>query len=184
MKKISEKLLYQGNWLSLVEGTFKNDRGESVQWESVRRKNQVNACVVVAKLMPSQRFVLIKQYRQSIEGYILGFPAGLIKRGPDQALEELKEETGYSGRSLETSPLFKISSGTTNDNGQVIYAHVDEQDPCNQNLQQQLEPAEEISVHLVKREDISNFIKNEEKQGTFIAANLWYLFILSELVKQ
>lgn len=184
MKKIREQVQYEGNWLSLVETIYENDRGEQVVWESIRRSRPATGVVVVAQLMPSGRFVLIKQYRPAINGYTLGFPAGLGSGDPNHALIELKEETGFTGRIVHVSPLLKSHAGVVNDGAYVVYAHIDEESEDNQNPIQSLEPQEEIEVVLVERGEVQSLIEREQKAGTHIGGNLWYLFILSEVLNE
>ena len=52
--------------------------------------------------------ILQKQYRPPVGKVVIELPAGLIDAGetPQQAaIRELKEETGYVGQVLETSPI-------------------------------------------------------------------------------
>ena len=95
MKKLSEKILFQGKWLALKVSHFLNARGQEVWWETVVRKKKESSVIAIPILMPSQRIVLIKQYRLPIEDYIIGFPAGMTDGNADQIFKELKEETGW-----------------------------------------------------------------------------------------
>ncbi len=182
MKKLSEKILYKGNWLRLKEATYQNAKGEIVKWESVERSRDNLAVVIVARLLPSNRFILIKQYRHTIDSHVIGFPAGIVN--PDlceEALEkeiikELREETGYIGRIIASSPILKSSSGVMNSDSMVISMEIDEEDPINADPVQDLEPSEEISVIPIEHEDIRDFLIKEKKSGSAIGAGLWYLF--------
>lgn len=58
MKKISEKILFEGNWLQLKESVYDN-KGSKVKWETVDRKTSKITIVIIAKLIPSERYVLI-----------------------------------------------------------------------------------------------------------------------------
>jgi len=52
--------------------------------------------------------VLVKQFRPPISQVVVEIPAGLIDDGEtveQAAIRELKEETGYVGQLLETSPV-------------------------------------------------------------------------------
>ena len=55
MKKISEKMVYEGQWLSVHESIFLTKRGEEITWESIRRKKSATGVVAFARLMPSRR---------------------------------------------------------------------------------------------------------------------------------
>jgi ADP-ribose pyrophosphatase len=176
MKKISEKMVYEGQWLSVHESVYETKKGEMITWESIRRKRSATGVVVLARLMPSRRYVLIKQFRPAAHGYVLGLPAGLAYGDPSHALVELKEETGYTGRIVEVSPVLKTGSTITNENGLIVTIEVDEHDPANQDPQQELEPGEDIEVCLVKREEAVDFIRSEHGKGTHVSSALWYLF--------
>ena len=96
MKKLSTKKVYEGSWLSDVETVYRTRKDELITWESIERKRCRSGVVVLAKLVPSNRFIIIKQFRAAINGYVLGLPAGLAQDDPRHALVELKEETGYT----------------------------------------------------------------------------------------
>jgi len=132
--------------------------------------------------MPSQRFVLIKQYRPAIDGYIIAFPAGLGFNDPNHALVELKEETGYIGTIVDVSPVLKTGAALIDDNARIVYVTVDEKLPANQNPVQELEDSEDIQVCLVKRQEAKNFLLEQIKQGTHVAANLWYIFAINNIL--
>ncbi len=176
MKKIGSKIVYEGSWLSVEEAQYTNQDGKLYTWESVHRKRSSVGVVVVAKLVPSNRFILIKQFRPAIEGYILSVPAGLGFDDPDHGLVELKEETGYVGRIVETSPVLKTGASLINDSARIVYVEVDEHLPANQHPVQELESAEDIQVCLVQDTAAKDYILDEAKKGVHIAANLWYLF--------
>ena len=180
MKKINEKTVYDGKWLSVSETYYENKEGKQLTWECVNRKRSTVGVVIVARLMPSGRFILIKQYRPAIDGYIIALPAGLGFNDPNHALVELKEETGYTGRIVDVSPVLKTGASMINDNARIIYIEVDEHLPVNQNPVQELEDAEDIQVFLVAKQEAKKFLLDQIEQGTHIAANLWYLFGVSQ----
>jgi len=176
VKKLNEKTVYEGQWLFVRETLYENKHGGQYTWETVHRKRSTVGVVIVARLMPSKRFILIKQYRPAIHGYILSFPAGLGFDDPNQAVIELKEETGYTGRIVDMSPVLKTGASLINDSARIVYMEVDERAPENQSPVQQLETAEDIEVCLVSKEKGREYILNQQEQGVSVAANLWYVF--------
>lgn len=181
MKKHSERVLFEGKWLSMHELLYIDKEGRSVAWEIVRRRNVKAGVVIIAKMVPSGRFILIKQFRPALNGYVLAFPAGLAYGDPTHALVELKEETGYTGEIISISPVIKTGSTIIDDNGQIVFAQVDEALLVNQNPQQQLEEGEDIEVCLVHAKEMRDFILDQQKQGVQISSNLWYMFMMPEL---
>ncbi|MBF0504485.1 MAG: NUDIX hydrolase [Candidatus Omnitrophica bacterium] len=182
MKKIDEKILYEGEWLSVHETIYQNNKGQKLTWETVHRRRSTVGVVIVARLMPSKRFILIKQYRPAIDGYIIAFPAGLGFNDPNHALVELKEETGYIGTIVDVSPVLKTGASLINDNARIVYVEVDEQLPANQTPVQELEDAEDIQVCLVSLAEAKEFLLDQIKQGHHIAANLWYVFGINNIL--
>jgi ADP-ribose pyrophosphatase len=176
MKKINEKTVYDGKWLSVSEAVYQNKQGQEISWECVHRKRSTVGVVIVARLMPSRRFILIKQHRPAVDGYIIALPAGLGFNDPNHALVELKEETGYTGKIIDVSPVLKTGASLINDNARLIYMEVDENLPVNQNPKQELEDAEDIEVCLVSKEEAKEFLLGQIEVGVHVASNLWYIF--------
>jgi ADP-ribose pyrophosphatase len=182
MRKLSEKILYQGQWLLLKEDLFINASNEKITWESVERIGNTPSFGIIAKLIPSNRYILIKQFRQPINNYVLGLPAGIL--GLDTAseedinnciLKELREETGYTGIIKSQSPKLKLNPAIINHDFIIVEVEVNECAPENQNVQQQLEPAEEIEIILVKKEEVKNLLLEQNKKGVAIGSGLWFL---------
>lgn len=180
MKKISEKIVFTGNWLSVKETVHMNQFGQEVIWETVERKSIRNIVIIIAQLIPSKRYVLIKQFRPGFNKTVLGFPAGINYNDTTEnhALKELLEETGYYGKISETSPELALSPALTNETVVICHATIDEQDPLNQNPKQDLEPEEQIEVVLVDSDNVKQFLLDQIAQGLEVGVGLWYLFAL------
>jgi len=178
MKKISEKILFEGNWLSLKEFTYLSRDGKEIKWESIERKQQKVVLVIIGLLVPSNRYVLIRQYRPAVDNYVIGFPAGISDSDntAQEALRELKEETGYAGTVTGISPPLKVNFGVMDDSCRIINVEIDEKDPVNAKPKQLLEPSEEIEVILKRKEEVKEFLMKEKNKGHEIGAGVWYVF--------
>jgi ADP-ribose pyrophosphatase len=177
MEKQSERVLYAGKWLTLKESLYRNERGEEVRWESIDRSGSRDVVVVVARLLPSERFVLIRQFRPAVNNYVIGFPAGVLDAGTaeESVLRELREETGYAGVVRKIGPSLLSNSALLSDRVRLAYVEVDEAAPENQAPTQELEPSEEIEVMLVPQDDVRAFLLERQRAGDDIGSGPWYL---------
>ncbi|MBC2580777.1 NUDIX domain-containing protein [Clostridium sp. DJ247] len=178
MKKVKEKILYKAKWLALKEIIYKGKCNEDLVWESIERNNTSKTVVIIAKLIPSNRYLFIKQYRPAVDKYVIGFPAGLVEDNnlEKEALRELQEETGYVGKIKSISPTLYSNAALLTDTVRVVEVEVDENIKENINPEQKLEAEEEIEVLLVEKNNIRNFLLNEEKKGIAIGVGPWYTF--------
>jgi ADP-ribose pyrophosphatase len=179
MKKVSEELLYESDWLQLLRANWKHENGKTYGWDFVRRKHLRNAVVIIAKLKPSDRYVIIKEYRVAAGHFVIGFPAGLIedKDVTKDAIRELKEETGFvSDKIIKVSPILDMNPAMTDATFQVVTMEIDETLEENINPIQELEISENIEVFLLKREDINDFLTEQQKQGASVGPAVWYYF--------
>lgn len=178
MKKVEEKILYKGKWLAIKQTTYKNKNNQVVNWESIQRTNTNLAVVICAKMVPSQRYILIKQYRAPINNYVIGFPAGLVENGTAEAaaVRELEEETGYIGVIKDVSPVIAANPALLTDRVHLVCMEVDEELIENKKPKQNLEAAEEIEVLLIKRDEIKDFLIDKANEGLEIGIGPWYVF--------
>ena len=91
---LEEHLLYQGSWSSLMEFSYEDEKKQIRKWEGLHRKNNAEAVIMIAKMEPSERYIIIRQFRPPTNSYLLEFPAGLVDKGEtrDQtAIRELSE---------------------------------------------------------------------------------------------
>lgn len=98
-KKIKSELRYQGRVLNLHVDTIEY-RDRSFEWEIVELGN----AVVIMPLIRPDAFVMLYQYRYTIDDYIWEFPAGRAEDNEPfelSAQRELEEECGYRARSMK-----------------------------------------------------------------------------------
>ncbi|MBF0237867.1 MAG: NUDIX hydrolase [SAR324 cluster bacterium] len=176
---IDESSLHEGKWIDLVQTTYQDEAGVERHWECVHRKNMTEASVAVAKMVPSNRYILIRQFRPPAGHYTLEFPAGLrdTSETPEQtAIRELREETGYIGNALEVTPSLYLSPGIISERCHFVFLEVDETLPENQHPVPDTEPNEFIEVFVVNPNEISAFFNEELSRGSVIDAKLYLFF--------
>ncbi len=178
MRKLTEEVLYAGNWITLKVMNFSGRDGQIVQWECVERKNRHRGMVIISRLIPSNRIVLIQQYRPAINNYIIGFPAGMADSDniEAEALRELQEETGFTGTITRISPPLKSNPAFIDDYVYVINAEIDETATPNLEPVQNLGVGEDIEVILVEEDELLPFLKEQNDRGREIGIGPWYVF--------
>ncbi|MBN2695063.1 NUDIX hydrolase [bacterium] len=177
MKKISEKTLFEGKWLVLKAAQMK--KGDFYwDWEFIQRKNNRHAVVIIPKLIPSNRYLLIKEYRAAIDSFVIAFPAGLSEgdKIENEALRELEEESGYIGVVKSVSPILNTSPAISSSTFQAVFVEIDENLLENRKPIQKLENSESIEAILIEPEKISDFFSEMRKKGVAISSAVWYFF--------
>ncbi|MCP4178991.1 MAG: NUDIX hydrolase [bacterium] len=165
---------FEGSWLRFEEITYEDSKNKIRKWENVNRTTN-GAVVIIAKIIQSDKFILIRQYRPPVDNYIIEFPAGLIDEGEElstTALRELMEETGYKGSVKEISEPVYSSPGLSDESLALIFVEVDESLPENKNPKQKIEPTEDIEVILVDAGKLNEFVSEKIKSGDYIDAKL------------
>jgi ADP-ribose pyrophosphatase len=85
-------------------------------WEFVERTTAKEAVAIVA-ITDDNRIILTEQFRNPVNARVIDLPAGLIEHGGPKstAKRELKEETGYTCRSVELLAKGPTSPGITSE---------------------------------------------------------------------
>lgn len=191
---ISHSTQYTGNWLSLktvsVEVSGKKlENYEYIEYNPAKKFNKNLNGVSIAPLIKYQttnkiKIVVVANFRPPINNYILEFPGGFVENDSYEvdAFRELKEETGYTGKTIlnkpQTLPCF-YDSWKSKENGRLLIIEIDGDDEKNQNPPQKLEKDEVIKVFLLDfnsklPEQISEL---SEKHG-FAVSDQLYTFAL------
>ena len=177
---LEEHLLYQGSWSNLVEFSYEDEKKQIRKWEGLHRKNNAEAVIMIAKMEPSKRYIIIRQFRPPTNSYLLEFPAGLVDKGEtrDQtAIRELSEETGYVGEVQKISPRLYSSPGILSEAVSFAHMQVDENLPENQRPKTHNEPGEFITVFKKSVDEISEFFSQEISHGVKFDAKLYSYFL-------
>ena len=177
---LEEQLLFQGRWSNLVEFSYEDEKKQIRKWEGLHRKNNAEAVIIIAMMEPSERYIIIRQFRPPTNSYILEFPAGLVDRGETHektAIRELSEETGYVGEVEKISPMLYSSPGILSEAVSFVNMQVDENLPDNQRPKARNEPGEFITVFNKSVDEISNFFGQEISRGVNFDAKLYSYFL-------
>jgi len=160
--------LAEGRWLRLDRVSYTDPRGQARTWEAARRRGGQGAVCMITRLIPSDRFVLIQQYRPPVDAFAIEFPAGLIDAGetPEAAaVRELREETGYQGTIRWVSPPALNSPGLTDESAVLVRLDVDETAPGNRLPTPQTDEGEHIRVYTVGRREVRSFLETQARAG-------------------
>ena len=140
------------------------------RWEYVSRTGSINAVVILA--VHDGKVILIEQYRVPVGGRCLELPAGLVGDEDEHAtveetaVKELEEETGFTCERVERLGEFHSSPGMVAESFTLVRAHGVRKigDGGNEH--------EDITVHLVSREDIPAFIQSRRDAGSAVDVKL------------
>ena len=167
---------WSGSFLECVVIDYKNARGETAQWEAVRRRN-CDGIVAVVPFTGDGQVVLVKQFRPPVGKYVVEFPAGLRDREEtlmETARRELLEETGYGAGLMTEVANGPLSAGASTELLTVYVAS-----RCVYAGRQRLDPNEEIEIIKLPVEGFLERIGALENANTLIDLKLYGLFVLA-----
>jgi 8-oxo-dGTP pyrophosphatase MutT (NUDIX family) len=165
----------EGEWLRLERMTWRDAQGRERDWESVSRLRSQGAVAVAAILRPSQRLLVVRQFRPPAGGFVLEFPAGLNDQNEapaETALRELHEETGYHGKVLRMLPPCFSSPGMSRESVHLTLIKVDENAPENHKPQPTPEVGEDIAVIAVPLRELGKFLLTAADRGDLLDAKI------------
>ena len=119
-------------------------------------------------------FVMERQYRHGIGLPCYEICAGVIEKGEtplDAAKRELLEETGYGNGQWKEIMTISGNSSTTNN-----YTHCFVATGVEKIGTQHLDHTEDISVHLLSRQEVEALLENNLISQALMAAPLWRYF--------
>lgn len=179
----STELISEGRFLVSEKVHYTDAGGVKRSWEAVSRRKlpgtvhgSADAVFIVAKIVPDDELVLVRQFRPPAGKLMVEFPAGLIDPGETAqttAVRELYEETGFTGK---VTKLFNGSYSSPGMTGESIILAVMEIDgaayPDGFIPENHQEECENIEVFRVKNSELAEFITAMENAGCGIDSKL------------
>lgn len=98
-KRIGRKEVYKGKIFDVVQDQIEFEDGSIAEWELVVH----NGASAIVPITQNEEVILVKQYRNAKDDYVLEIPAGKLEKGEDPfvcATRELEEETGYKANTI------------------------------------------------------------------------------------
>ena len=150
MKVLSRKILWEGKFLRTILITYKDRKGRLREWEAVSRV-QHNDVVVIVAMTRDKELLLIRQYRPSLDRYVIELPAGLVEPAEDiiaAGRRELIEETAHTSGHLTLLEEGVMSTGINTERWRVLVAEDAEEVP--EELSRVHGPDENEDIEVIK----------------------------------
>lgn len=170
-----KKTICSGSWLKLEQIVYSDNHGIARNWETATRIRGRGAVAIIAILKPSNKIILIRQYRPPASGYVIEFPAGLIDEGetPEQtAVRELQEETGYTGTVDSILPPSFSSPGLSGEQVNLVFMTVEEHSKHNELLETSFDDGEHVETLTVNLSQLDSFLVEQFKTGDLMDAKV------------
>lgn len=153
-------------WRGKYIAAFKRGR-----WEYVSRTDSTRAVVVIAE--HEGKIILVEQYRVPIGSRCLELPAGLVgdedknATVEETAVKELEEEAGFTADEIEILGDFHSSPGMVAESFTLARAHGVRKVGEGGGTEH-----EDITVHLVERSQIPQFVASRRREGVAVDVKL------------
>ena len=147
--KIINKTVYKNQWFQVINKYYENEK-----------KNyyvlNIPDSSVILPITKNNEFIIIKQFRESLDNYSLELPAGFIDEDetPQQAAErELFEETGYISNEFIYLGIGRLMINRTNSVQHLFAA---------KNINQKSKPKENIEVLKISQSKLYDMISEDK----------------------
>ncbi len=134
---------------------------------------EANDWVNVLALTDDGRMLLVRQFRFGIHDFTLEIPGGVIETGEDPVaagVRELREETGYAGRSARL-----LAQVRPNPAIQANVCHIVLVEGCVRVGETQFDPNEEIELSLLPIDEVVAKAERGEIKHSLVVDALFYL---------
>lgn len=143
----TDKLIYRGRKAEVHDVTVKLPDGRIIGRDFIHFR----PAATIVPVLSDGRIVLIRNYRFTVEDWLMELPAGAIDAGEAPAAgaaRELLEETGYTAGEMELLGEFFLAPGSTDERMYSFLASALTPGP------QKLEPYEQIEVHAFAPDEV------------------------------
>lgn len=154
---LKRRLFYQGRKFSFEVNRLRLPNKSEGDWECIRHPGGALAVPIT----PEGKLVLVRQYRFTVQGRLLEFPAGTVEADeePLQTIQrEIEEETGYTAASWQKLGEFYLAPGYSDE---VIYAFL-ARDLEKLETPPQQDEDEDLETVLMTPEELEKAILNGE----------------------
>jgi len=131
----------------------------------------------VVALTTEGKFILVKQHRLGTDEISIETPGGVIDEGEkpeDCAIRELREETGYTGKSVHLLKSLSVNPAIMSNS--ITFYLVE---GCEPSASQELDASEDIEVMTVTAEELTEMIRNGVFTHSIAVTGLCLYFLSS-----
>lgn len=117
---LKRRFVYQGRKFGFESSRLRLPNRTEGEWECIRHPGGALAVPVTAE----GKFVLVRQYRFTVQGRLLEFPAGTVEPSEDPETtikREIEEETGYRANRWRKLGEIFVAPGYSDE---IIYAYL------------------------------------------------------------
>lgn len=171
IKFLDKEKVFSGEYIDCIKLTFLDSQDQIKIWEYVERKSHCKAASAIVHNI--DEFILIKEFRHSVQKFIIDFPAGLIDSGEEAleaAIREFEEETGFRQIGVKHS-IFGPSYSNVGLTNERVYTVVFDTEYLHP-IKQKLDRTEIIEVIKVSDKDFLKTILNCQTTDTEIGSRL------------